>query len=348
MPIIESPYETYMGQRLDAGHINAITKELEQYVSGGRLQVRQVAPPRNDVNYISPFLARDTDDVYGITANDWRVQEVPFFAHPIIVKDGKSTKANTLGGIDEFKVIVDLRTVTSEVRGALRITNRSNYAYMAARAVINHWWLAYGTISPINSMPVALPIFANLIGEMVGSAVKMDGDDALRLRVWAGIWYYMSHVKAHLPELKAEEKFRIYRLIQQHLRIDADFAADVLENAVAGYEDNSLRIQEKDIGSINHWLKLAPIACDSVRLESALNDVAAFIGMIGRAHIGQLNVETMAMAFEHPPTWLALVWAAANSYTPSSSPLSKMVQRPIYRDGVSQLVRGITNKLELS
>lgn len=347
MPVIESPYETYMGQRLDVDQVRNINAALSRYVDSGRLQGRP-KDRSHEAGPVSSFISRDTDDVYGITPIDWRLDEIPFFGHPMIVKDKKETRENSLGGLDNFKVITDFRSVMSDVRGIIKITNRSVYAYMAARAVINHWWLSHGTIAPISSMSVAVPIFANFVGEQVGGTVKMEADDALRLRVWAAIWYYMAHTKSHITDLKADEKFRIYRFMQQHVRIDADFTADVMESAIAGYDDNSLRIPESDRGSINHWLKLTPVACSSVRLESALNDIGAFIGMLGRGYIGPLNVETMAIAFEHPPTWLALVWASANSYTPSSSALAKMVQRPIYRDGISQLVRGVNNKLELS
>lgn len=347
MPVIESAYETYMGQRLDTDQVRTIKTSLSRYIESGRLQGRP-KDRSHDIGAVSPFIARDTDDVYGITPADWRLEEISFFGHPMILKDKKDTKENSLGGLDNFKVVTDFRSVMSDVRGTIKITNRSVYAYMAARAVINHWWLSHGTIAPISSMSVAVPIFANYVGEQVGNVVKMESDDALRLRVWAGIWYYMAHNKSHITDLKADEKFRIYRFMQQHVRVDADFTADVMESAIAHYDDNALHMPESDRGSINHWLKLTPAACSSLRLESALNDIGGFIGMLGRGYIGPLNVETMAIAFEHPPTWLALVWASANSYTTSSSALAKMVQRPVYRDGISQLVRGINNKLELS
>ena len=339
MPVIASAYDTYMGRNISNLSIDKIESQL--------IKVADDAAFNYQSSEISPWPGKDTKDIFGIMPGSYMTQDIDYFAHPIVLLNKRDSKENSLGGMDNFKVIFDLRGVVGEVRGQRRITEWSTYAYMCARAVINHWWISHGYFAPINSMPVAMSIFANVIGEECGKTIAMSMDDALRVRTWAAIWYYMAHMQKHLPELKSDEKFRIMRYIQQHLKIDHSFTETVLEAAISGYAD-TMDIKAEDIGSIYHWFKLAPQACDSVRLEGAFKDIGSFIGMIGRAYIGPLNVETMSIAFEHPPTWLALVWAAANSYGVNNSALTKMTQRPIYRDGVTQLVRGINTKLELS
>lgn len=345
MPIIRDPYQTFMGQQLDQGLIGNIRDSLTRYMASRNEDIG--GNYANDTGgEISHYLSRENRDVYGIDMRDWKLTDTPFFAHPMVIQDKTPMKENSVGGYDNFKIVADMRAVIDKDRtGKLRIINNAAYITLAARAVITQWWLAHGTIGPLRSMPVALPIFTDVIGDMLGS-IKMELDDAQRLRVWAGIWYYMAHLEKSLTDLKPDEKFNIIKTLVRDMRVTAEYVEQVLEAAISGYDDKTMKLERTEIGTVKHWFKLAPIACESVRLEGAMKDIGAFFGMIGRAYMDPLKVETMGIAFDHPPTFLALVYSAANDYTPKSSELSKTVHRPIYRDGVEQLTRGITRKLQ--
>ncbi len=345
MPIIRDPYQTYMGQQLDQGMISDVRTRLTQYMAGMNDDIGGNLANTEDAE-ISHYLSKENRDVYGIDSRDWKLTDAAFFAHPMVIYDKSQLHENSVGGFDNFKVVADMRAVVDKDRtGKFKIINHAAYAAISARAVIMQWWLAHGTIGPLRSMPVALPIFADLIGDMLG-AIKMELDDSQRLRVWAGIWYYMAHLESNLIQLKPSDKFDIIKFLSQHMKVSADYVSQVLDSAISGYEDSTLKLQREEFGTVKHWFKLAPIACESVRLEGAMKDIGAFFGMIGRAYMDPLKVETMGIAFDHPPTFLALVYSAANNFTAKASDLSKTVARPIYRDGVSQLTRGISRKLQ--
>jgi hypothetical protein len=343
MPVVRDAYDTYMGRQLDQGMIASVRGMIEPYVNGIDLSVNK----HNDD--FTPWLAKDTTDVYGVNPEDWKLTDTPFFAHPIVVYDKTKTRENSLGGLDNFKVVADLRGVMRKdaKTGLLRIDNRSIFSMIAARAVLNHWWLAHGTVGPRRSMPVALPIFSDIVGDMIGNGIKMELDDNMRLRAWAAIWYYMAHDDRDITELKTSDKFDMYRFITTHLRsISAQVLEQVLECAISAYNDPGLKIERDTKDSIYHWFKLVPAACESVRLEAAMKDLGSFIQLLGRAYHDSMNAEMMAIAFEHPPTWLALLWSSMNDYnTYKNSDLTRTAGRPSYSDGMKQLIKIVKGKL---
>ena len=343
MPITRDPYQTFMGQQLDQGKIEDTRERITRYMADQSLTVDS----DTDSTKVSQYLTRENKDVYGIDVRDWQMQDATFFAHPMVIYDKSLLRENTIGGFDNFKVVADMRAVVDRDRsGEIRVGDHAKYMSIAARAVMMQWWLAHGTVGPLSSMPVAVPIFAELIGEMLGT-IKMELDDAQRLRIWAGIWYYMAHKPSVLTDLKPNDKFDIIKFLNMHMRVSADYVSQVLDCAIAGYDDSTLKVDRDERGTIKHWFALAPIACESVRLEGAMKDIGAFLGMIGRAlSTDPLKVEMMGIAFDHPPTFLALVYSAANNFTAKSNELSKIVARPLYRDGISQLTRGISRKLQ--
>jgi hypothetical protein len=202
-----------MGQQLDQGLIGNIRDSLTRYMASRNEDIG--GNYANDTGgEISHYLSRENRDVYGIDMRD-KLIDTPFFAHPMVIQDKTPMKENSVGGYDNFKIVADMRAVIDKDRtGKLKIINNAAYITLAARAVITQWWLAHGTIGPLRSMPVALPIFTDVIGDMLGS-IKMELDDAQRLRVWAGIWYYMAHLEKSLTDLKPDEKFNIIKTLEE-------------------------------------------------------------------------------------------------------------------------------------
>lgn len=346
MPIKASAYDTYMGQLLDPDTTRNVQHKFRSCYSSIFLSGSD-SYKNTPSEKFNPYLANDTDFVYGLGPQDTAFRDVPFFAHPVVIfeKDGDQ-KINAIGGYDDFAVVSDLRSVVVTDRyGATKIADNNAYQTAKVRAVINHWWLKNGPIGPIRSVPVAVNIFAEVIGETIGASVKMELEDSMRLRIWAAIWYYMNHLPTSLDKLTESERLGLIKFMVINLRYSVEDIERVLDSAVNAYGQVAGSIGDNNKDTLLHWFKLIPDACESIRLESALKDLGVFIGIVSRAHIGQLNGELMAIAFEHPPTWLSLVWSAANGYSNKNSQVSKIAQRPSYRDGITQLATTMRRKL---
>ena len=343
MPIIACAYDTYMGRQLEPTTADNVRHAIKSKYS----QIFGVTKYQH--SKFNQYLSKETRNVYGIIPDkDWT--ETPFFGHPVVFFEKGQPKENTVGGYDDFAIVTDLRSVVTEDRyGETKIVDRSSFEVIKARSVTNHWWLANGTMGPLRSMPIAVAIFSEVIGETIGAAVKMELDDNIRLRIWAAIWYYMNHLDVSLPELSQNDRIGLLKFITINLRFDVDTIEQVLDAAINAYQkvlnNPAVKNSETAKDSLLHWFLLIPEACESVRLEAALKDLGVFISIVSRAHIGQMNGELMAMSFEHPPTWISLVYGAANNYSNKNSQITKITQRPIYRDGVNQLVRTLSGKI---
>ena len=344
MPITASAYDTYMGQLLEPETSLTVQNKIRSKYSSIFDENMNSSMYKNSFD---PYLAADTNLVYGISPIDWFFDDLPFFAHPVVVfeKDGEH-KTNAIGGMDDFAIVTDLRSVVvKNTYGDIKIADNNLFQTAKVRAVINHWWLKNGAIGPLRSMPGAVNIFSEVIGETIGASVKMELDDSMRLRIWAAIWYYMNHLRSSLDTLEDNERLGLIKFMVTNLRYEVEIVEQVLDSAIRAYPEVLGKIGAKNKDTLLHWFKLIPDACESIRLESALKDLGVFISIVSRAHIGQLNGELMAMSFEHPPTWLSLVWGAANGYSNKNSQISKIAQRPSYRDGITQLATTLRRKL---
>lgn len=281
------------------------------------------------VNAVLEAKVRDplivADGVAYVDASNGAQGEIKAFRHALYIQKHTSAKdwhgAAQTNPLDPF-LAMDVRPAGrfDAQSGAFKITNATMYKHMVMRAALSSVWLSSGPNAFRQITPVATSIFASWIAEAIGFRYNLDPKTRIDLMILAGIFYQSNHIDG--IEFDKGNEARYLAAIANALKINIA-------------EVGRIYAQTKAIGSIEDFCQKAKTVAGNVRLENL--NAGVLISLMGATWAGDNRVEITAVAMEHPPTWIALLYEALTNAALKKVGLSKIVERRQYAEGLERL-----------
>lgn len=261
--------------------------------------------------------------VFEVRAMGSASSAIPEFAHPYPFDfNGQRCLAIDVRPFGHF----------DRIKGEFVIRNQVEYQLLVHRAKLNDLWLDgnYGLLRDVS--PAAMQFYASWISENVARRFALDMREQLDLSICSALYY--GGLFTDDAELTEERKMKLVQSVSRATRASAQDVLGVLDR-IGG-----------PMGHIDSFCLQAKEATKSVRLQEFNSGV--LVSILKGTWFGYHSQELLAVATEHPPTWLAVLLAAHVDRTWKNSALAKLVERQAKRDSGQQFVRAVTNLTQMA
>ncbi len=262
------------------------------------------------VAFVQGYL-RSTDDArtFVVEGSDSMEEAIPGFAHPIEVINPKTKEAN---------IVVDVRAFGKwdNSKGTFQVRNSIEDTVARVRGHLNRIWITENPsiLRDISSLPMS--VFSSWISESLGKRYALDPRQQLNLAILAAVYYSsLFHDDATLDE---REQMRLVSSISRNLRASAQDVMQITDKVSV-------------VPNLHAFCSEAREVVGSVRLIE-LNPGLMYAIMGGTWYGGNNPKEQVAVALEHPPTWIALLSAAITERTFKDSIIAKIAERGSNRE----------------
>ena len=274
------------------------------------LQVAQL----NGALHVEPGNSR----IHYVQGGSVESDAIPTFAHPMLVMDHNHQPF----------LAVDLRAVGryDSQQGRFVVRNDIEHDVLRRRAQLNDAWLneKAKSLKALSSLPMA--VYASWLSEAIQRRFALDAREQLNLAILAAIFYNSQF--SDDTELADEEKNRVAGAVAKAVRANADDVYKVLDVAPV-------------VTDIRAFCTIAREVVPNIRLQSL--NAGLLYDIIGGTWYGLNAREVIAVAVEHPPTWIAVLLAAYNERSFKNSAITKITERPSNRDNGGNFLRAVLN-----
>lgn len=250
-------------------------------------------------------------------SRDSALDAVPAFAHPLFIELNR--QANIVVDVRGF-VKFDTNQYDYVVRNALE------YGLAIQRANLNHLWLNDAPSLLRNASPLPMAVFASWISEAIGKRFALDPREQFMLAILAAVFY--NSLFSDATDLEESDKLRLVNAISRALRASAQDVLTIVD-------------QFPVVPNAAAFCQYAEAASGSIRLKEF--SVGLLFAIMGGTWFGTNAKEMVAVALEHPPTWMAILAHALIERSYKNSPITKITERSGYRDLGKDYIRIILN-----
>lgn len=264
------------------------------------------------------------DGVVYVDGTTGATSQVKAFKHALYIHKHTNPQDQRGAQTTAFEPILamDVRTTGrfDSTTGRFKVTNSTMYRNLVYRAALSSVWLTNGPAMFRNITPMATGIFAAWLAEAIGFKYALDPKAKIELMVVAGLFYQSNHTEGVAFD-KGNE---------------ARYIASVANALKVGQADVArIYNQTQAILSIEDFCDKAKQVLGNVRLENLNHGV--LLTLMGSSWSGDNAPELCAVAMEHPPTWISLIYEAATNMALKKVGLSRIVERAQYKDGLERL-----------
>lgn len=234
------------------------------------------------------------------------IVNLPLFAHPIAIPMLDSNNAKI------FSVATDARDVTKrDYDSGWKVTVQAEFNLLRTRLLMQSRWLANilagAVTAPVQNFPMR--IYSRWLADALARRFNLDLDAAVRVQALAAFMYMSMHHSA--KELRDYELVDIAMKISRGVNIPTTIVSEVLDDI--GFFDN-----------VEEFCDALVTRVPSSRIDG-LNPVVLY-GIVKGSWFGKNASELVSVAIEHPPTFDALIHAAAGSSTLQRTILGTLVK----------------------
>jgi len=231
---------------------------------------------------------------------------IPPFIHPYLIQNFKN----------QDYLVTDLRTfrATSEEFISDRsfeesVRNKTEYGLAKSRAVLNLLWLGPDIGRIRARFQFAGSVFAAWLSQAISKAYALDFQDQVRIMA-VSIYYYHS-------------------LFTSDKRLEGDALESAVVHTIKATKFPAVEVYKifeaiGEIGGIDDYCKEVQTCIENVRLNDFNHPM--LLTLIRNSWYGTNSKEMLSVALEHPPTWIAIVFATLTERTYKSSSLYKIVE----------------------
>lgn len=249
-----------------------------------------------------PDIYGKPERVYGIVRNyATENSNIPPFLHPIVLK-------SPITG--ESIVVVDLRGPTRPVstnREDFTVYSSFEYNLTVLRGMVQLEWSNGNKESFANISKLVLKNFSRLLGDALTKRFGLNPRDQMNFSILVAYFYVCNHYD--LDEFTAHDKNKIAALIGRCCGFTVVDVLDVIDHAPV-------------INTLEELADVARSTIQNVRLKD-LNQ-GTIISAVGSSWFSTNATELMAVALEHPPTWVSILLAAYNERAYKNTVISKL------------------------
>lgn len=258
----------------------------------------------------------NNENVYRLYSHE--LDDIPVFSHPLVIE---------LNG--ENKVTLDLRQYTKLDRATgdyqFRLTNEA--ALQINRGLLNSVWIERDPYVLLNLSPIPMVVFAGWISENITRRFALDPKDQLAISIYAAYYYYC--LFSDNDVFDDEDKNRIISSISRNLRCAAVDVMEIIDRI------------DVVIPNITVFCEKLETVTANIRLKN-FNSVLLF-QILGGSWFGSNARETIAVALEHPPTWIALILSSFTERTYRNTIIAKTAERKANKSTGDNFSRAVFN-----
>ena len=239
-----------------------------------------------------------------------QLTQVKAFAHPIV---------HSFNG--DAAIYIDVRGVTRFDRSNGELIGSSDYAYLLSRArLMDVAWVDDNPLDLLNLSDLPMKVFSRLLSENLGRRMNLDASVQVWVQIAAAYFYLCQFY--NLVGVEQDDLIKHAKRVSRATGVVLTMVMDVI-TAVG------------PMMTIQAFADAVKTHSGSIRLESL--SPAIIYTMLGGIWYGPNNVENVAVALEHPPTFTAMLYAACNDRSYRKSILAQIVQRVDRRGDLSKV-----------
>lgn len=231
--------------------------------------------------------------------------DIPPFAHPLRLGDEKTRK-------EDVQYIVDMRNCLRLNRdGESVVSDQLAHGINSLRCRLQAIWDLEDPDLLMNTGLFQVTIFSRWIAQLIVQRFGLDPEGQARVTALAAFHYLCMYREAPVSdEMEYEETLKMATIINRATMIPADMVLSLIENLQA-------------TSTANDFISILKEHGGSVRLEQL--NLGLLYTVTGGSWFGSNARELLAVALEHPPTFLAVLYTALNERGYRNSGLGKLV-----------------------
>ena len=244
------------------------------------------------------------------------------FAHPIVMDIDKH-------GVSEKVIVGDARAVSriDKNSGELKGSADLNYLRMRCR-IMDMAWIDDNSLDLFNVGDFQIKVFSRLVSENISRRMNLEFDVQLRMQIIAAYYYVcLFHDEVDVGETN---KMKIAKRIGRSISLTIPNVLLVLDDVNPMYNISDFVNELRKNGK-------------SIRLEKI--SPGLIYTMLGGIWYGPNAVETVAVALEHPPTFITMLHAAMTERGYRKTILGQIVLRFAKDDLAKTLNSNLTRLL---
>ena len=290
MSIYQSSYDTTIG-------VGMVTKQIEHAIKESFIK---------DVLYnrhLDLITSLEYKPVF-ITGEMSSESNIPFFIHPLKVENVKGVNF----------LCCDIRPFVRSNGGnswnEVDVRNATEFQFAKNRMILNLAWLT-GEVNQMRlNLSFAGTVFAAWLSESISKRFALDPKDQMILSIISHFYYQSLFYTEDQFEEDMLQKFAVHTI--KATRAPSQLVFEVF--------DKILRMR-----NLADYCENVRTILENIRLKD-LNE-GLLITMVGNTWFGLNFKEILAVAMEHPPTWIAIVAASLYERTYKNSQIARISER---------------------
>lgn len=263
------------------------------------------------------------EKVHHVLGIDPDNQDVPVFSHPYFI---------TLN--DVHHTIIDTRPYLRRTReGQIAFTNAGDYKFQLYRGILNHHWITESSIDLLNVGDLVPMVFCRWLSDSISRKIGLSPGEQVKVTTLTLFYWYSLFEDAevmgeYIPE---RDIGLILKKLNQITSIPTTLALEVADDITY-------------MGSLKHYVTGLQRVIGGPRAE--LITPAFIYALLGGSWFGVNVKETIAVATEHPPTFVAIITMAMESRNYRKTQIGSLVYDNDKRGRGDILIRNISSIME--
>lgn len=258
--------------------------------------------------------------VTNLTAEE---QAIPFFSQPLLIDFRNSHIQN-----NQVFMISDARAfLYGEKAGkdsGIMVRNKTEFDFTKLRTELSAFWYS-GQFTDFKYLsPALMAMYGSWISENLTRRFALEAEDQLKISIISSFFYASLF----------EDDFTITEDLKQKLTGQIARFTHTNANYVFNIAD-----QIKSLNKIEDLCDTIKEILHNTRLEDL--NVGSFVSVMSSSWSGSNRLEIAAIALEHVPTWVCLVYSSFIDKTYSRTPLGRITERYRGVKGEQEIIRGM-------
>lgn len=288
MTMFKDCYETTVGQVINTKPIELAIKET--LIKDGVVFNYNI----RDVGSIKPML---------ITGNAQSETQIPLFAHPITITGSEAQRFMCA----DIRFFVRKDTPIDIIEKSIK--NRVEFNFTVSRLILSMLWEDRQRERVRNSFQFATVVFGAWLSETISKNFVLDYRDQTVLNIITQFYYMSLFVEG---DIDSDMKDRMAAQIIKLTKAPAEMVLKTLDATPI-------------MGNITEYCQVVSTVLENTRLKNF--NLAVLLTLVKNSWYGTNGKEIISVALEHPPTWIAVIWAALNERSFSSSLIARLAER---------------------
>ena len=243
-------------------------------------------------------------------------RNTPPFGHPMII---------------DKRVYIDTRGSISGRGHDYRVTNAAEFEFASTRGYLTDYAQLHGYEDMANLGDLPLVSFARYLGESITRRLAFGPEEQMMVTVISALYYICLFKEKQELDDRDMQKYALR--ISRATRIPVEWILD-----------RAAKFEFMD--GVDDYVRVLRENVENPRMENL--SVALLYGIVGGGWFGLNRNEVMAVALEHPPTWIAMVKMSVIDRSYRKSGVSMVVLNNDRNGASRQFLQNLSRMFEVA